>query len=47
MEMTKRYVALINDDLKIEHAKTSPLKIANEEPKRKRLTKISIKEDEE
>lgn len=48
MEMTKRYVALINDDLKAEHAKTSPLNnIADEEPKRKRLTKISVEEDEE
>ncbi|WP_228469590.1 tyrosine-type recombinase/integrase [Paenibacillus sp. JNUCC31] len=48
MEMTKRYVALINDDLKIEHAKTSPLnKIADEQPKRKRLTKLNVEENEE
>ncbi|MCM3175921.1 tyrosine-type recombinase/integrase [Paenibacillus sp. MER 99-2] len=48
MEMTKRYVALINDDLKVEHAKTSPLtKIADEKPKRKRLTKIRVEDDED
>lgn len=48
MEMTKRYVALINDDLKVEHAKTSPLNnIVDEEPKRKRLTKINVEDDEQ
>lgn len=38
MEMTRRYVALVNDDLKAEHAKSSPIRALTE--KAKRQTKI-------
>lgn len=40
MEMTRRYVALVNNDLKAEHAKASPIDRLLSKPKAKRNTKI-------
>ncbi|WP_338128190.1 tyrosine-type recombinase/integrase [Paenibacillus polymyxa] len=40
MEMTRRYVALVNDDLKTEHAKASPVDRLIKSTKAKRNTKI-------
>ncbi|MGR6760896.1 tyrosine-type recombinase/integrase [Paenibacillus sp. T2-29] len=40
MEMTRRYVALVNDDLKTEHAKASPVDRLFKSTKAKRNTKI-------
>ncbi|WP_427050447.1 tyrosine-type recombinase/integrase [Paenibacillus sp. TC-CSREp1] len=40
MEMTRRYVALVNNDLKAEHAKASPINRLLSKPKAKRNTKI-------
>ncbi|MGW8957209.1 tyrosine-type recombinase/integrase [Paenibacillus sp. NPDC055715] len=40
MEMTRRYVALVNDDLKAEHAKASPVDRLFKSTKAKRNTKI-------
>jgi integrase len=48
MEMTRRYVALVNEDLKNEHAKSSPvIAITDDKPKRKRVTKINVEEEPE
>ncbi|PAK55398.1 tyrosine-type recombinase/integrase [Paenibacillus sp. 7541] len=39
MEMTRRYIALVNDDLKAEHAKSSPLNKLTEKTTRRRSIK--------
>ncbi|WP_339273820.1 tyrosine-type recombinase/integrase [Paenibacillus sp. FSL W8-0426] len=40
MEMTRRYVSLVNNDLKAEHAKASPIDRLLSKPKAKRNTKL-------